>query len=117
MIIFVGDQPSPKMKPGAKAFEGAVCEPRLKEWVGYLTEGKDHDIINSTDTKTLSEYIYRAQKEPMKFVALGNTASFVLKAMMVEHYKLLHPSGKNRMLNFTSLIEKKLTSCKEWLQS
>jgi len=33
MVIFVGDKPSPKMKPGAKPFEGAACEKRLKEWL------------------------------------------------------------------------------------
>lgn len=114
MIIFVGDQPSPKMKPNAKAFQGAVCEPRLKEWVDFLVEGRDHAIVNSTD-KELATYIYRAQTEPMKFVALGNTASMVLQTMGTKHYKLLHPSGRNRMLNFKELVAKKLNDCKEFI--
>ena len=50
MIIFVGDRPSPKMKPGAKPFEGAACEKRLKEWIKRLgLRKKDYRILEPLD--------------------------------------------------------------------
>ena len=51
-VLFVGDKPSPKMKPGARPFEGAACENRLIEWIHAIIDVRfpvSYDIINQCD--------------------------------------------------------------------
>ena len=46
MIIFVGDKPSPKMKPDALPFEGAACEETFKSWVSFIEGGNPVRVIS-----------------------------------------------------------------------
>lgn len=116
MILFIGDKPSPKMKPGARAFEGAACEQRLMEWIAHL-DIREYKIINSNDPAILQLNITLGSwvEERLTLVALGNQASRNLGIRV--HFKLPHPSGKNRQINDKEFIAKKLTECKEWLRS
>lgn len=101
------------MKPGTRAFSGAACEPRLIEWI--LSMGiTGCKIVNRTDAYfgMLAPYM---QLQGTKFVALGNEASKSLKQLMIRHFKLPHPSGRNRQVNNKKLIDKKLKECKKWL--
>jgi hypothetical protein len=50
-----------------------------------------------------------------KFLALGNTASDALTRLHVSHFKLPHPSPKNRKLNDHSQVVKLLAECKVYL--
>lgn len=120
MIIFVGDKPSSRMRPGAKPFEGAACEKLLYDWIldiiGYnayegLGYRKLATIVNQCD---YNEYWFGyCHKKGHKFIALGNNASKALKS--VPHFKLPHPSGRNRQINDPKFIEAKLRECKKWL--
>lgn len=114
MIIFVGDRPSPKMKPGAKPFEGAVCEKRLKHWIKCLKiQDESYEIFNRHDlglVLILDSYLSGAD---YKFIALGENASKYLAKF--PHFKLPHPSGRNRLLNHKPFIVKQLTNCYDWL--
>lgn len=111
MVIFVGDKPSPKMKPGAKPFEGAVCEKRLKAWIKAITV-QHHAIVSTTD----DHFIRWIQwMEPV--IALGNNASEILTKGRVPHFKLPHPLGRNRQINDKAFINKKLEKCRKWLKS
>jgi len=109
MIIFVGDKPSPRMKPGAKPFEGAACEKRLKEWIKQLNVD-NFEIKNQCDIKGISYFC----NEPTIVIALGNVASKVLAS--IPHFKLPHPSGRNRQLNDKEFIANKLKECKDYLR-
>lgn len=114
MIIFVGDKPSPRMKPGAKPFEGAACEKRLKEWVKKLGGDMEYVVNSQPNTKDiLLINLWILLEHPI--VALGNNASKKLKN--VPHFKLPHPSGLNRQTNDKKFIDAKLKECKEWLKS
>lgn len=115
MIIFVGDKPSPKMTPGAKAFRGAACEKRLTEWIKRLLPhvSQEYLIINQCDYEynTLCRYYMYS----VYFIALGNNASKALKD--VPHFKLPHPSGRNRQINDKAFVAKRLKECREWLKN
>lgn len=50
------------------------------------------------------------------FVALGNNASRVLENMEIPHFKLPHPSPRNRMLNNKKLIASELKKCYLYLK-
>jgi hypothetical protein len=116
MIIFVGDKPSPRMKPGAKPFQGAVCNARLYDWIKSVLPSPYESapkwgypafkVINSSSVR---EYF-----ETHHFVALGNNASRALGS--IPHFKLPHPSGRNRQINDTAFINEKLKKCREWLK-
>lgn len=111
MILFVGDKPSPKMKPGAKPFQGAACEKRLMKWIKTLTR-EEYAICNTTD-----EHFIRWIQWMEPVIALGNNASKKLTDGKVPHFKLPHPSGRNRQLNDKEFIELRLSECKEWLNN
>ncbi len=114
MILFVGDSPSPKMKPDAPAFAGAVCEPRLEAWISIVAKEHEYYIVNKTNPAFLA-ILYLAKTTGAKIVALGNNASKALGDTY--HFKLPHPSGRNRQLNNKQFVAKKLKECKKWLVS
>lgn len=124
MIIFVGDKPSSRMKPGAKPFEGAACEKRLNAWIKKLGIIK-YEMINSTDFG-FDFQIGLADGFGCLIIALGNNAYKAIdKARkgptMFSIYdrkpifKLPHPSGRNRQINDKEFIAQKLKECKDWL--
>lgn len=124
MIIFVGDRPSSKMKPGAKPFQGAACEQRLYKWIKEVLppphrtnwEYPAFKIYNAVDKDI--EYWLGAgiSKTGVKFVALGNNASKFLNLFSLDHFKLPHPSGRNRKLNDQSYIDSELKKCYLYLK-
>jgi uracil-DNA glycosylase len=116
MILFVGDRPSKRMKAGAKAFEGAACEKRLSEWIQQLTTQpvQNYYIVNSVlGTEDIALINLWIQMD-LPIVALGDVASRRMKT--ARHFKLPHPSGRNRQLNSPEFIATKLAECKRWLR-
>lgn len=114
VILFVGDKPSKKMKPDAQPFEGAACEKRLMEWIKFLNVD-DYKFMNSYNW-FMNETTYGGGFRYFNtFIALGNEASKILTKDGISHFKLPHPSGRNRQVNDKELIAKKLAECKAWL--
>ncbi len=62
--------------------------------------------------ESLSEYVVGGDK----VIALGNTASNALKLLKVEHFKLPHPSPRNRQLNDLQFVNCKLEECRIYLE-
>lgn len=121
MILFIGDKPSPKMKSGAPAFQGAACEKRLMEWIykiivndadknKYRAPVEAYLIANKNDEELL------IWARASKVIALGNNAAKHIFSMDIPHFKLPHPSGRNRQINDKEFIAKKLKECREWLK-
>lgn len=50
-------------------------------------------------------------------VALGNTASHALRKLKLPHFKLPHPSPRNRQLNDPADIQNRLEKCREYVKS
>lgn len=112
-VLFVGDKPSSKNTDPSVAFVGTRSKLKLEYWAmklnispnGYYTINRiDFDfpirVINA---------IYLG--DPI--IALGNNASKALDK--IPHFKLPHPSPRNRQLNDPKFIEEKLKACKKWL--
>ena len=113
MIIFVGDKPSRLNKDPNEAFIGAACYPRLVEWATFLLEGtgmENFGMINRVDPR-FPEMLTKNHI----FIALGNAASKALGK--TPHFKLPHPSGRNRQINDALFIKMKLSEAKDWLRS
>ena len=113
MILFVGDKLFKLMKPGARPFEGAKCEKRLKEWIERLAPNNPSiRIVNRVDFNFMNEAI-AAYRNGYPIIALGKNAS---KALLdIPHFSLPHPSGLNRKINDKALVQSELDRCKRWL--
>lgn len=119
-VVFVASNPS-HLGPDSPA------KKNFYKWVGAL--GADiytfHNVSNrvTPGNRPLkrSEYeLDRLRNElgnATKIVALGNTASDALNKLGVKHFKLPHPSPRNRLLNDAQLIDDLLILCKKYLET
>jgi hypothetical protein len=115
MIFFVGDRPSSRNTHSTIAFIGTPSYKTLSQWVDYLGIAR-FGMVNSYDHAHRVEICRLANTyEAAQFIALGNNASKVLKELGIKHFKLPHPSPKNRQMNDKQTIVLKLNACKEWL--
>lgn len=62
-----------------------------------------------------SELLLTVSHEYDKIITLGNFASDALKRLNIKHFKLPHPSPRNRMLNDKNFEKLILTRCKEFI--
>lgn len=98
MILFIGNESSE----------------RLTQWVDYIRDDQWYIVINRTDAD-FSRYVAMALANHDPIVALGNSASGALYE--VPHYKLPHPSARNKMNNDAGFIRSKLDECKTFIQN
>lgn len=123
-IWIVGSNPSPKNSNPKLPFWGTKSYETLNKWLTYLEINK-HGLLNVSDEVTNGK-IPKISNEDLarlrikldgasKVIALGNTAATALNKLGIKHFKLPHPSGRNRLLNDPSYLEDKLQKCKEYL--
>ncbi len=111
-ILLVGDKPSRYNKNPNIAFIGARCESRLNEWIEIL--GNPKVIAVNRVSRDFKPLVNVAKNNNYPIVALGDAASKALGETY--HFKLPHPSGRNRKLNKKQYIVDVLNSCKDFLQ-
>lgn len=100
-VIILGQCPSTKTKP----FSNGTFA-RLKRWCDTvnLTEWDFHNVIpnkiNSHDMKDVDIFaLHDAVYNKKLVIALGGFVSKVCTKYNIEHYKIDHPSPRNRNLN------------------
>lgn len=113
-VLIVGDEPSRLNDDPLVAFVGARCEPKLKEWIKYL--GIEAVCVNRTHP-VFGLIVAQNNNRKTPILALGEKASKALKDLKIQHFKLPHPSGRNRQINNKKFIEHKLLECSVWLMS
>lgn len=125
MILFVGDKPSRYNYDPDIVFVGAICKGRLAKWIRFITGysklytalGLPLDgvqLINSTHERfRINASYYHTQRYPI--IALGNAASKALH--LIPHFKLPHPSGRNRQINDKAFIQSRLEAAREYVLS
>jgi uracil-DNA glycosylase len=110
-ILFVGDCPSAKNISVEVAFVGTKSHKILLDWIEKL--GCNHyEITNSHNEEQLTKI---KNSGADKIIALGNLASARLDKLNLSHFKLPHPSGRNRLLNNKQFINEKLIDAKIYL--
>jgi hypothetical protein len=119
-VIVVG------MNPSDKHYGGDKISPTFKNLDRWMREmGIElFSFINTVPLRgaaTLQNVQWQevklATQGYTKVIALGNFASDVLRKLEIDHYKLPHPSPRNRVLNDTKKIETELRSCREYIES
>jgi len=120
-ILFVGSNPS-NASTCDVAFHGSTKSSIiLTEWCKDLDGLKMHvNVLNekTEGNRPLKQSEIKSNLErlasdlrgitPTKIVALGKTAGDALDKLKIEHFKMFHPSGKNRLLNDKALVENKV---------
>lgn len=129
MILFVGDKPSPSMERNAPAFRGARCEKRLISWIHYIMGYTPlHEalglgyvlhaavVLNRVESRLERTAAYCSERG-FPIIALDNNASKDLADLGLEHFKLPHPSGRNRKLNDEAWVLSQLDAAKNYVES
>jgi uracil-DNA glycosylase len=125
MVIFIGSNPSRQNDSTKLPFKGTQSGKRLEEWIEFLEVGTC-GMANVSETITpknraikVSEFeLEKLEKALQGFevvIALGNTASKALNKLEVKHFKLPHPSPRNRVLNNKEFIKRQLKECKKYI--
>lgn len=117
-LLLVGDKPSKKNADPKVAFVGTPSFKTIQKWLEFLLEEKAQvTMINRVDPD-FSAVLIRASLRGYKIIALGEEASYALiNNGVVNHFKLPHPSGRNRKLNDKTFVAGVLAKCKTWIES
>lgn len=114
--MFVGDRPSPKNTNPSIAFYGTRSMDTLAGWLFWLGLNKRHVLFINSHEQDLLTAIEVHSNLGGVVVALGNNASSRLNKLQIPHFKLPHPSGRNRKLNDKKFIDSELKKCKDYLK-
>lgn len=109
-VLFVGDKPSRANWKQEVAFVGTRSFRTLMLWVSQMGL-MDYKMVNSNSPDDM----FTIARHEGPIVALGNVASIRITRLGRNHFKLPHPSGRNRLLNNKDELKWKLVSCKEWV--
>lgn len=115
-VVFVGDQISRLNLQDDIPFVGARCFKTLVQWIKVLNPDY-YTCYNSNSLEDIGNICVLHFMDGFKVVALGNKASQRLTKYGIEHYKMDHPSGRNRKLNDKTYVQTRLDICKIWLYS
>ena len=109
----MGDKPSSKNINSEVAFVGTPSYEVLLEWIAKLQLSINNvKLYNKSDQRLLIAF----KSRDCIFVALGNVASKYLDLGGQPHFKLPHPSPRNRKLNNPAYVEAVLKDCKNYLK-
>lgn len=114
MVIFVGDEPSKLNEDPEVAFVGSKSYPTLMKWINSFNL-HDYRVVNSHKEELL-KHIRLAYFRGAVVIALGNKASERLESVQVNHFKLPHPSPRNRLLNDPNYVDSELEKCKNYIK-
>ena len=117
-VLVVGMNPSTKQtlkgRPNAtfKKLEAWMtdCEVKYFSFVNTFD-----DSSNATVNKVDYQRLCQLAQDYDKIVALGGFVSSALSKINISHFKLPHPSPRNRLLNDKSHEQSIVNQCKEYI--
>lgn len=125
-VIFVGSNPSRASDTPSIPFLETRSGDVLRSWVKLLGV-HCYRFVNVSDRVTegnrplrkrevLYDTLARQLQGDFFIIALGNTAASALTRVGRSHFKLPHPSPKNRRLNDRRGVLEALRDCRRWLE-
>lgn len=114
-ILVLGLNPS-----AAKKLKKNSTFDRLNKWMDHLGV-VNYSFMNvipevgAPDIKKVTFHMTPFIERYDGILALGNTVSLVLTNLGIEHFKMPHPSPRNRLLNDKTFEINMLDKCKEYL--
>lgn len=127
MIVLVGDKPSKKNIDPKVPFVGTKSYDTLLNWISKLNIDVTDVALANMEHIKLENGLWPFLKRDKysfdidleygdKVVALGQNASKYLTKLNIKHFKLPHPSLRNRKLNDKKYIINELKNCKSWIE-
>ncbi len=118
-VIIVGLNPAEANPKGSKK---AQTIKRLEKWTAELGV-QYHSFINCIDDagdynqlKANFKQLKESTQGYDKIIALGNYASLCLKKINIKHFKMPHPSPRNRKLNDKNFELNIIEECRKYLE-
>lgn len=121
-VLFVGS--NPPVGSNGEPFVGTKSHTILKQWLQEMKV--EHYVLANVSNLQTNRKLRVSEYEGYRLlsivdnhglvVALGNTASDALSRIGIEHFKLPHPSGKNRKLNDKAFVKNILKECSQWIK-
>jgi len=118
-VLIVGLNPAEENPQGSKR---AQTIKRLEKWTTELGV-EYYSFINCIDSagdynqlKANFKQLKKCTKGYDKIIALGNYASLCLKKLNIKHFKMPHPSPRNRKLNDKQFEKDIIKECKKYLE-
>jgi hypothetical protein len=109
-VLVVGDEPRHD-KGTTVPFDQAGSRGKLERWLKLM--GIEHyTLTNQSD----SGFETKALSHRGPIIALGEKASKRLTRLGRPHYRMPHPSGRNRLLNDTEYEAFMIADCAKWLR-
>ncbi len=108
-VLVVGDRPKSD-DPNDTPFLNARCKEKLQRWLDSM--GITDYVLSNQVREDLPETVTNFPKA----IALGEKAAKRLKKLGVQHYRLPHPSGANRLLNDKRYEEFVIADCARWVR-
>lgn len=111
-VIFVGLNPA---RPGRTLSQALR---RLSSWADSLEIGffsftnAYYGSLDSPDLPFLRDCVVGYDR----VIALGNVASVSLNKIGIDHFKMPHPSGRNRLLNDRNYELAMIERCREYIR-
>jgi hypothetical protein len=107
------------LNPSKKHAKSSTLK-NLVKWLDYL----NLNTVSFTnlyhgyeiDSNQSLHQIKDIANEYLKVIALGNQVSSALQSLAIDHFKLPHPSGRNRKLNDHNYVHERLEMCKNYLR-
>lgn len=121
-VIVVGMNPS-KADEVYTSLKKNSTHDRLRNWMSHL-QVEHFSFVNAVQTAGVCKlcdvdlkYLHEATCNYDKVIALGNFVSYSLDRIGVDHFRMPHPSPRNRLLNDSDLETRYLRECKEYLET
>ena len=122
LVYFVADKPTKDNVSPDVPLVGTKSYRTLLNWIGEMDidimrvrmyNQVDNPFGNFMSQASLNRAIQLGQ---IRVVALGQkAATYLNKAGITNHYLMLHPSGRNRLLNDPIFVKMKLENCKAYI--
>lgn len=117
-ILIVGQNPG--NNPKAFSYKNHTID-KLNKWAKFLNIPL-YSFVNCIDSPGICkikdanfDFLKNCAKNHIKVIALGSFASACLERINITHFKLPHPSPRNRMMNDKIKINSILEDCRKYI--
>lgn len=114
-VVFVGDRASRLNDDPCRAFVGTPSFGNLCKWIVKM-QVTEFTMVNSYTHDDFVKMFQLWNQGKKIWIALGNEASKRLDRLKVPHFKLPHPSPRNRLLNDQKFIDSELKKCYRYIK-
>jgi len=104
-VLFIGDKPGFRNLDPSIAFVGTRSYVTLLNWIARMDISiYNIKLINSTEATAIDD-INSYASTGGKIIALGEIAKKLCEELVVPHFAMPHPSGRNRIINDKTAIK------------